>query len=285
LQHRTPVEDIEVDRLDLVEDAQAAGDDGADFQAHASGQVPAQRGAGVHQGARAVDLEAQQGLEGAARVAVEDVPVVDTEAEHVVLRQVDPSRRALGGVDADILPVVDELQRRTDRIRTGEVLRARMAEQVQQQASHGIGRAAAVVHQFGKVLIAVLGDVLHEGIEQVAEQLQRQAISGDHRAQSLEHRMPGRFVALYGVELGLVAGEQGGALGRQAIPLVGKIVGAAGEGVDRRHRLAQGGRQENRGNGEVFVMFDRHDATGVYTELPRSPCFHGGGAERNGESR
>jgi hypothetical protein len=32
-------------------------------------------------------------------------------------------------------------------------------------------------------------------------------------------------------------------------------------------------------------MFDRHDATGVYTGLPRSPCFHGGVAERNGESR
>jgi hypothetical protein len=72
---------------------------------------------------------------------------------------------------------------------------------VQQQAADRIGRAAAVVHQLGEVRIALLVDVLDEGVEQVAEQLQGQLVLGDDRAQAQEDRILRRPAGLDGVEL------------------------------------------------------------------------------------
>jgi hypothetical protein len=103
----------------------------------------------------------------------------------------------------------------------------------------------------------------------------------DHRAQAEEYRMPCRFAALDGVEFGLIAASKAGAARATASPSSAKSSALRAKPVDGRHRLAQGGRQQDRGNGEVFVVIDGHGA-GVYTgAFARSPVrFHGGRARR-----
>ena len=129
---------------------------------------------------------------------------------------------------------------------------------MQQQSSDRIGGAAAVVHQIVDVAVAILAHVLHEGVEQVAKQPQWQAVAGDRRAQAKKYRMLCRFAAFNRVQFGLIAGEQRAALLRRKISLVGEIVGAAGEAINCRHRLAQGRRQQNGRNRKVFVVINGH---------------------------
>jgi hypothetical protein len=124
--------------------------------------------------------------------------------------------------------------------------------------AHRVGGTAAIVHQFVEVLVTFLVDVLDEGIKQIAEQLQGQAVGGDDRAQAQEDRVLRRPAGFDGVEFRLVAGEQLAALRGAEAALVGEIVGAAGEPVDRRHRLAQARGQQERGDGKVLVVVYSH---------------------------
>ena len=117
--------------------------------------------------------------------------------------------------------------------------------------------------RFGEVAVAVLVDVLPESIQQVAKQLQRQLVVRDHRPQAQEYRMPGGLIAPDGVEFRLVFRQQRATFVGRQVAFVGEVVGLAGEPVDRRHRLAQGRRQEDGRNGKVFVVIDGHDAAEV----------------------
>ena len=78
-------------------------------------------------------------------------------------------------VFAQILPEVDQLQCRADGVALRQCLVIMYAVQMQQQAAHRVGGASAVVEQFCAVgiarLVAGLGNVLHEGAEQIVEQV------------------------------------------------------------------------------------------------------------------
>jgi hypothetical protein len=261
---------------DFIEYAQAAGDDGADFEADATRQVAAERGALQHQCARPVDFEAHQRPPVVVAQTRGDLQVGDIEAHQVFLRQVDTR---LLPVDGDILPVVDELQRGADAVRTPQVLGRSCAEQVQQQAPDRVGRAAAVVDEFGVGGVARLRHVLRKGIEQIAKKLQRQVVLGDDRAQAQEDRMYGRLPGRDGIEFRLVAVEQAQAFFRGQCAFVGEVVGAAREDVNRRHRFAQGGWQQEGCDGKVLVVVDGHGqlarGSAHYSVMGRIPSTDG----------
>jgi hypothetical protein len=61
-----------------------------------------------------------------------------------------------------------------------------------------------------------------------------------------------------GVELLAVASQLFQADCGRLVALVGEVVGAAREAVDDLDRPAQSRRQEKRGDGKIFVVFDRH---------------------------
>ena len=97
----------------------------------------------------------------------------DPVARHVVLRQVDTP---LGVIELDVLPEVDELQRRADRVGLPDISLSRSFEKVQQKTSDRIRRAATVMRKLCEIGIALLRDVLAERLEQVFEKLERQRV-------------------------------------------------------------------------------------------------------------
>ena len=137
--------------------------------------------------------------------------------------------------------------------------------QVQQQSADRVGRTAAVVQQFGPVGVAVAGfsvtHVLCESTQQVGQQRNRQAIGADGLAQGDEDARPAcaagqpvghsQQVAEIGVQILQ-------ALHGRRITLIGDVVGRSGEPVDRLNGRTQPRRAEPGGNGEVFVVFNRH---------------------------
>ena len=114
----------------------------------------------------------------------------DAEAHEVLLRQVDAP---LAPVHGDVLPVVDELQARADGVGVAQVGRVVLAEEGEQQAPDGIGRAPAVVHELVEGGVALLRHVLAEGVEQVVEEA-RSAGRGrrSRRAGARTRGRPGR---------------------------------------------------------------------------------------------
>src|SRR5207237_8650959 len=82
---------------------------------------------------------------------------------HLVLREIDP---ALGEVELDVLPEVDELQRRAHRIGPGEVMLRRSFEKMQEQPTDRVGRAPAVVEELGEISVALLRYILRKGVKQ-----------------------------------------------------------------------------------------------------------------------
>ena len=92
----------------------------------------------------------------------------------------------LAEIDADILPEIDQLQRRADRVGLRQVLIAGGTVQVQHQPAYRIGRSAAVFHDLGEVCIAGLGDVLGKRIEEIEKRLQRKVMGTDHLIQYVE---------------------------------------------------------------------------------------------------
>ena len=177
------------------------------------------------------------------------------EAGQFILRHVDAP---LGEVHRNVLQEVDELQARADRVRIGEVARRGRAKQFEQKPSHRIRRAPAVVEHFVEAGIALLLHVLGEGGEEIAERLQREMIIADDRPKCREP-WNSRSQAL-------LDPAQFGAKGREprysnvigGVALVGEVVGLPREPVDLGHRVAKLTRQEERGDGEVFVVVYRH---------------------------
>src|SRR5665647_3525355 len=166
--------DVAFDLVYFFEYAQTALDYSADFQADAPRQRSAQRRARVDQRARALDLKPHQGRPSARSFAARDLALGYIETQHLVLRQIDA---VFAPIDFHVLPEVDQLQAAADRIRMREVWFGGGVEQMQQQPAYRVGRASAVLHEFGKVRIARLDDVLRKRVEQVVKRLQRQAVS------------------------------------------------------------------------------------------------------------
>ncbi len=164
-------------------------------------------------------------------------------------------------VDAQVLPEVDQLQRRAHGVAAAQERGVVEAMKVQQQAADRVGRAAAVVQQGGAVRVTGMAGVLLEGVQQRGEQGHGQAVARDHRGERIEHAAPaaGAGAAGGGVQqVGAVVRQQRLALGGRRVALVGDVVGRAGEPVDGAHGRAQLGRTQPRGDGEVFVVFDAH---------------------------
>src|SRR3989442_9887303 len=179
-QYRAAAEHVVIGVFDFLQDAQPALDGGADLQADAAGESSAQRHAGQHHLSCSFYLEAHQFAPRLIALLVQDVLLGHAVPRHLVLRQVDA---ALGIVDLHVLPEIDELKRRADRVRAGEIHISRALEKMQQQAADRIGGAPAGVEQLGKIRVALLGDVLRECIEQVLEQLDGKSVPPDEACQ------------------------------------------------------------------------------------------------------
>jgi hypothetical protein len=113
--HRPPAEDVAAHPLQLVQHAQAAGDDQAQLEADAPGQFMHQRTAVPPSCARARSIwKSIMAAQAASQRPSAIWRLRDAEARQLVLRQVDA---ALLPVDGDVLPVVDELQAAADAVR------------------------------------------------------------------------------------------------------------------------------------------------------------------------
>ncbi len=131
-------------------------------------------------------------------------------------------------------------------------------EQMQHQTADRVGRAPAVIEQFRVVGVAFLDDILREGIEQIAEKLKRQCVPVDDVGQRDEQRRLRGGAGGNAIQFRLIGRQPGQAFLGQGIAFVGDIVGATGETVDHLDRPTQRRRDEEGGNGEVFVVIDGH---------------------------
>ena len=176
----------------------------------------------------------------------------------VGLRHIEP---ASSRVDAQVLPEIRELQCAANRVRLRERGGIVDAVQVKHQPPHRVGRATAVVQQFGAVGVGVLDNVLLERAEQVREQGHRQSKPRDRAGERFEHRCPawrGRRAARDRVQIAAVVGQVREPLRGRGIALVGEVVGGAGEPIDRRDGRPQARRAQQRSNRKVLVVIDAH---------------------------
>src|SRR5487761_2460403 len=117
--------DVAFNLVYFFEYAQAALDDGADFQADAPRQRAPQGRTGLHQRARARDLEAHQRFTAAGSVPGRNLLLGHAKTAHLVLRQVDA---LFTPVDIDVLPEIDQLKAAADRVRMLQIFFACGAE-------------------------------------------------------------------------------------------------------------------------------------------------------------
>ena len=167
-------EHIVLRAVQLIEDAQSALDGDRDLQPEPALQVLQQGSAFVHQLASAPDLEMHEVLERGVAKMLAEVLLGDPEAQHFVLRKVDPVFRF--EIDRGVLPEIDELQRRADAVGVPQVLRGVFPEQGQKKPADRIGGAAAVVEHLGEIGITEFDDVLAERVQQVVDQLLRESV-------------------------------------------------------------------------------------------------------------
>ena len=97
-------------------------------------------------------------------------------------RLVHPGHRQVDAVEGgailhEVLEVVEDLQRRAQRVRRG-VRARRLAVEAQQEAAHRVGRAAAIVDELRPVGVARFHRVLPEGVDQRAGLLDAPRRSG-----------------------------------------------------------------------------------------------------------
>ena len=200
--------------------------------------------------ARALDLEAHERRQAAGSRALAIWRSVTPKRCHLVLRQVD----ALLARSRSRRPARKLISCRLEQIASEQarLLRLACAEQVQQQAADRVGRAAAIVHEFAEVGIALLGHVLGERPSRSRNRPTAGSFritrcqAGEQRhgggARSRSDRVPRETAPV------APAGRR-----RGSVAFVGEVVGLAGEGVDQPHGRPAG-RQEHRGDREVLVM-------------------------------
>src|SRR5258706_5907047 len=139
--------------LELLKNPQPSLNHDADFQSRAAGQACRERRAAQHHPPRTIDLKAHQFPPSAGEVACGDLVFGDAEPRHVLERKVNA---VLAEVDFHILPEVDELQGRADRVGTGETFTVGFSIRIQDHPPDGIIEETATVHELVKVGIAEL---------------------------------------------------------------------------------------------------------------------------------
>src|SRR5207253_6240170 len=95
--------------FDFLQDAQPALDRRTDLEPHSPGERARERLSAQDQLPASFNLKGKKRAPCVVAALLGNVPLGYAVARHLVLRQVDP---ALGEVDLDVLPEVDELQRR-----------------------------------------------------------------------------------------------------------------------------------------------------------------------------
>src|SRR5258706_4453717 len=106
-------EDVPPDGVDSIEDPRAARDGGADLEPEAAGKGAREPVALVQQAARSLAFEGHEARPALVGAPCRDGALVDAESPQVLLRDVDTS---LAPIHFDVLPEVDLLQRRADRV-------------------------------------------------------------------------------------------------------------------------------------------------------------------------
>jgi len=135
----------------------------------------------------ALALEAQQLPQRAARGIRAEFFLAAAELHEVFARQVDASGRV---ILLHVLPVLDELQTRADRIGLADALGSRRAEDVEHEFAHAVCGEVAVVEQLLVVLAAVLDLIEPVGVDQSVEGPDRQLAFSDRGHQRLDDRVP-----------------------------------------------------------------------------------------------
>src|SRR5581483_1425064 len=202
--------------------------------------------------ARPLDLEREQPLERGTDAARRERLAAPGKAIEVLVRNV---RAAAGMVAGDVLPEVRQLERRADVVAPRLALRVPVAEEREDEAPDRVRRAPAVAEDVveGREAGRLAGRVATEGLEQVAERVDGQVAPPDRLAERAEDgiarsaRIRGAALEPRGVD-----GEPLGPSRRR--PLVGQVVAAAREGVERGEVVAEAPRQEPRPDGEVLVV-------------------------------
>jgi hypothetical protein len=87
--------------------------------------------------------------------------------------------------------------------------------------------------------------------------------AGDDLGQRNKQRRLRRVARFDPIQLPLIGGQIGQALGRRGIALIGNVISASGKMVDHLDRPAQFGGHKEGGNREIFVMFDGHGAQSI----------------------
>lgn len=129
-------------------------------------------------------------------------------------------------------------------------------EQGQQQATDGVGRMAAIEQQLLETGVGMDADIHAEGGDEVVQRSDGQVVTLDAVRQGDKYGMIHPAV-LTAVEQYLPGIQLLKTYIRGSIPLIGDVVGMAGEGVDGGDRGAQTTRQQQGGRGEVLVVASR----------------------------
>ncbi len=153
-------------------------------------------------------------------------------------------------------------------VRQRRPLHVERPAQVEHEPANRVGRTAAVAEQILEGVVALDELVLLEGGEQVEERLGRNVKSADGVAQGDEDGMV-RLAVVTAAQLLTPPAEQGQGA-RSAAGLIRQIVGPAAVGVDGVEMTDQGTRQQDRGDGEVFVVGPRQA-----TAIKLCPCARG----------
>ena len=232
--------------LDRVERRVPSGDEAHHGDARTSLQRADQRDARAEQLARSSGLERDDTAQRRAGGRGAEIALRAPETVELVARQV---HTAAAVVLADVLEVLDHLERGAHVVGPRDVDGRIGVEHPQHEAAHGIRGQRAVLAELGPRLVAVDDLVATVRLDEPAERLGRHRAGVDRRREPAENRVAG--VAPEGTsELRLEPVELGQPV---AHGLVADVVGEAGEAVDREQVPPDPLRDEPRRDREVLI--------------------------------
>jgi hypothetical protein len=103
----------------------------------------------------------------------------------------------------------------------------------------------AVIEHGDVVGIALGGDILREGGQQVVKGADRQLVFADDRGEGAEPGNARRFIAFDALQFTAEAGQLRQAFGIGCVAFVGKVVSLAREAVNQGNRAPQAARQQD----------------------------------------
>ncbi len=164
------LERLRTQALHFFKHAQSALNHQAQLPPRAPGYQVHQGSAAGHQSACVLHAVGNERLLGTRGSTVAHSGCIGTVLLHPCLWEIAAPARQ---IHAAVLPKINQLQGGTDGVTVGKCLRAVHVVQVQQQASHRVGRAAAIVQQVGFVVVAHVErrhlHILHKGVEQIEQ--------------------------------------------------------------------------------------------------------------------